>query len=71
MTNGGLASAGITLDEGEYFVIGDNRNYSEDSRFANVGNVLKSDIIGKAFIKLDPFTLINEVNIKKDEGSER
>ena len=71
MTNGGLAAAGITLDEGEYFVIGDNRNYSEDSRFANVGNVLKSDIIGKAFIKLDPFTLINEVNIKKDDDKER
>ena len=67
MTNGGLASTGITLDDDEYFVVGDNRNYSEDSRFANVGNVIKDDIIGKAFVKLNPFTLINEVNIKKDE----
>ena len=62
MTNGGLAEEGITLDEDEYFVLGDNRNQSEDSRFANVGNVLASDIIGKALAKMEPFTFIEHIN---------
>ena len=70
MTNGGLAEEGITLDENEYFVLGDNRNHSEDSRFANVGNVLASDIIGEALVKMEPFTFIDQINRLPQEDAE-
>lgn len=66
MNNSGLAEEGMLLDEGEFFVLGDNRNQSEDSRFANVGNVVKGDIIGKAWIRLEPFSFISELNINRE-----
>lgn len=43
----GLALDGVTLSDGEYFVLGDNVNNSEDSRFANMGNILENEILGK------------------------
>lgn len=58
----GFAAEPITLDEDEFFVLGDNRNNSEDSRFSNVGNVVKNDIVGMAWIRLKPFSLINKSN---------
>ena len=45
----GVATEEIKLGDDEYFVLGDNRNNSEDSRLANIGNVKKSYIIGKAW----------------------
>ncbi|MCD7716975.1 MAG: signal peptidase I [Lachnospiraceae bacterium] len=54
ITNAGMAEDGITLGDREYFVLGDNRNNSEDSRFADVG-VVKSDYIeGKVWFILSP-----------------
>lgn len=50
-----LAAEEITLEEDEYFVLGDNRNNSEDSRYANIGNVKKEYIIGKAWFIVSPF----------------
>lgn len=53
----GLAENPITLGEDEYFLLGDNRDSSEDSRFTNVGNVKENQIIGKIWFRI--FPLIN------------
>lgn len=50
----GRAVQPITLGEDEYFVMGDNRNISKDSRYAVVGNVKKENIGGKAFFRVSP-----------------
>ena len=50
--DGGIAEKGIKLGEEEYFVLGDNRNNSEDSRSANIGIVKEETIEGKAWFKL-------------------
>lgn len=54
--NRGRAAEPLTLSEGEYFVLGDNRNNSTDSRDPRVGNVRGSDIIGRAWVRIFPFT---------------
>lgn len=48
----GLLDTEMTLEDNEYFVIGDNCNNSEDSRSANIGTVKKEYIIGKAWFKM-------------------
>lgn len=52
IADAGLAENEVTLGEDEYFVIGDNCNSSEDSRSANIGNIKKEHIIGKAWFKM-------------------
>lgn len=51
----GIAIEPITLGEDEYFVLGDNRNDSFDSRYEQVGNIHKSEIIGRAWVRIWPF----------------
>ena len=55
MAQAGIAENKITLEKGEYFVLGDNRNNSRDSRDPSVGTIPKDQIIGKAFIRIWPF----------------
>lgn len=50
-----LAEEELLVGDDEYFVLGDNRNNSEDSRYANIGNVKKEYIIGKAWFIVSPF----------------
>ena len=52
--NPGRAIEPITLGDDEYFVMGDNRNNSSDSRDPAVGNIHRKDIIGRAFIRIWP-----------------
>ena len=52
MNDPGLAEEPITLASDEYFVLGDNRNDSEDSRSANIGIVKEDYIIGIAWFRL-------------------
>ena len=59
--NSGLASSEILLGPGEYFVLGDNRNNSTDSRFEQVGNVKGSDIVGRAWLRVYPFDVFGLV----------
>ncbi|ESL04577.1 signal peptidase I [Catonella morbi ATCC 51271] len=63
ISNSGLAEEGVKLDDNEYFVLGDNRNDSEDSRFAGIGNVLKNEILGKAVATEKPFSLVDSLNL--------
>ncbi len=49
-----LAEEEIEVGEDEFFVLGDNRNNSEDSRYANIGNVKKEHIVGKAWFIISP-----------------
>ena len=55
ISNPGLASSSITLESGEFFVLGDNRNNSEDSRYADIGMVKKRYIAGKIWFTCAPF----------------
>lgn len=50
-----LAENEIIVGEDEYFVLGDNRNNSEDSRYASIGNVKKEHIVGKAWFVISPW----------------
>ncbi|MCD8022121.1 MAG: signal peptidase I [Lachnospiraceae bacterium] len=54
--NPGRASVEITLGEDEYFVLGDNRNNSTDSRTEKVGNVSRDSIVGKAWLRIWPLS---------------
>ena len=48
----GIAQNELTLELDEFFVLGDNRNSSEDSRSGNIGAVKKDTIVGKAWFRL-------------------
>lgn len=48
----GLAENPYLLGEDEFFVLGDNRNNSEDSRSGNIGAVHRDDIVGRAWFCL-------------------
>ena len=50
----GRAAEPVVLGEDEYFVMGDNRNNSSDSRTEVVGNIHRKDIVGKAWIRIWP-----------------
>ena len=58
----GLASVPQTLAQDEYFVLGDNRNMSTDSRNEMVGLVKRKDIVGKAVFRILPFREFGGLN---------
>ena len=52
IADAGIAADEVTLGEDEFFVMGDNPNSSEDSRSANIGPVLRSQVEGKAWLHM-------------------
>lgn len=56
ITYAGIAAEPITLGEDEFFVLGDNRSVSLDSRSADVGIVSKNQIGGKAILRIWPLS---------------
>ena len=56
--NAMMAENEILVGEDEYFVLGDNRNNSEDSRYASIGNVKKEHITGEAWMIVFPWDRI-------------
>ena len=67
----GIADDPVTLLENEYFVLGDNRNLSEDSRYSNIGLVSINDIIGKAVLRISPkVALIDKLNLNPEHKIE-
>lgn len=57
----GRANKEILLGADEYFVLGDNRNHSGDSRYSDVGNVLGKEIVGKAVLKVWPLNKFSTI----------
>lgn len=54
MSNAGLAANPVSLENNEYFVLGDNRNNSEDSRYGEIGVINKKYISGKLWFQTYP-----------------
>ena len=52
--NPGRAYEEIVLADDEYFLMGDNRNNSTDSRDPSVGNVRRDEIVGRAWLRIWP-----------------
>ena len=60
-TVAGLAETAVHLGEDEYFLLGDNGDSSEDSRFAIVGSVHRDQILGKIWLRVAPFSQLGFV----------
>jgi signal peptidase I len=61
MAEAGIATEAITIGEGQYFVLGDNRPISRDSRYEDVGLIEREAIEGRAFFRIYPFDQMGKV----------
>lgn len=70
VTLSGLAEEPILLGSSEYFVLGDNRDSSEDSRFANIGNVKREEIQGCVWFRIAPFKNLGRISLESSQKAE-
>lgn len=61
MESAGIAADPIVLDKDEYFVLGDNRNNSSDSRVSSVGVLKREELIGRAWVRIWPLNKIGVI----------
>ena len=64
METAGIAEEPVVLGDDEYFVLGDNRNNSQDSRAANVGVIHREDLLGRAWVRIWP---LNKFGVIRNE----
>ena len=64
MEDPGIAAEPIKLGDDEYFVLGDNRNHSSDSRVGSVGVLTRDMLSGRAWVRIYPF---NKIGVIKHE----
>lgn len=62
ITDGGIANEPITLGEDEYFLMGDNRAVSFDSRYEEIGPIHKDAIDGKAVLRIWPLKTFGKID---------
>lgn len=65
VTERGEMTNPIHLKEDEYFVLGDNRNNSEDSRYKAVGAVKRSELRGRILFRIFP---LSDAGILRERG---
>ncbi len=56
MTESGIAEKPLKLANDEFFVLGDNREISDDSRYEDVGPVKRKNIAGRAILRISPLS---------------
>ncbi len=64
MIDSGIAIEPLTLSKDEFFVLGDNRNNSQDSRDSEVGLVSRDSIAGRAYLRIWP---LNKLEVLKHQ----
>ena len=62
MNKAGIAAEELKLGEDEYFVLGDNRNASSDSRNPSVGVLKREEIIGRAWVRIWPLDNVGVIS---------